>query len=128
MPMRFTHLFAIAGLMVGLASSVASAQTPSSTPINSAAVIAPATNKTANVVSGTIQGIGKSATDMIQNNIIVQSLNKLLGVTPTMKTQPGFSPLPLPSNYQSTGYKNSFVPSAPVMSRFGQSPTGIFPK
>lgn len=117
-----------AALALGLAASPAAAQSVTTQPINPAAAVIPAANTTASVVGGTIRGIGQTVAGTLEDNAVVRVLNRLLGRTVTTATQPGFSPLPVPGAYQSTTYPNSFRPTAPVMSTFGQNPTGIFPR
>lgn len=122
-------ILAIAVVMVaGWAAPSAHAQQQTTQPINPSAAVIPAANTTASVVGGTIRGLGQAVAGTLEDNAIIRSLNRLFGRTITTPTQPGFSPLPVPAAYQSTGYQNSFKPAAPVMSRFGSNPTTIFPK
>ena len=122
------RLYLLSALAIGLTSATASAQTTTTQPINPTAAIVPGTDSTASVVGTTIRGIGRTVAGTLEDNAIIRSLNKLFGRTVTTPVQPGFSPLPQPSAYQSTNYVNSFRPAAPVMSTFVQNPTSIFPK
>ena len=113
---------------IGFSATPAMAQQQTTPLINPTAAVVPAANTTASLVGGTIRSLGQAVAGTLEDNAIVRSLNKLFGRTYTTPTQPGFSPLPLPSAYQSTQYQNSFKPAAPVMSTFGSNPTSIFPK
>lgn len=124
-----SSFFAALTVALGMTTTPALAQQQTTQPIiNPTAAVVPATNATASVVGGTIRSIGQAVAGTLEDNAIIRSLNKLFGRTITTPTQPGFSRLPLPSAYQSTSYPNSFRPATPVMSTFGQNPTGIFPK
>lgn len=118
----------LAAVALGLFATSASAQQVTTQPINPSAAVVPAANTTANVVGTSIRGIGQVVADTLENNAMTRALNRLLGRTYTTPTQAGYSALPVPGAYQSTTYPNSFRPTAPVMSTFGQNPTGIFPK
>lgn len=123
------RLLFLTALTIGFASATANAQTTTSQPIiNPTATIVPGSDTTASVVGTTISGIGRTVAGTLEDNAIVRALNRLFGRTVTTPVQPGYSPLPQPSAYQSTNYVNSFKPAAPVMSTFGSSPTVIFPK
>ena len=124
--MKLKQLLAL-GSVAALLAACSDATTPTQ-PINPTAAVVPAADTTASIVGGTISGIGRAVAGTLEDNAIIRSLNKLLGRTVTTPTQPGYSPLPVPGAYQSTGYKNSFPQVAPVSSTFGKSPTSIFPK
>jgi hypothetical protein len=118
-----------AAVALGLVASNASAQQVTTQPINPTAAVVPVADTTASLVGGGIRGLGRAVAGTLEDNAIVRVLNRLLGRTVnTNLTQAGYSALPVPTSYQSTAYPNSFRPTAPVMSTFGQSPTGIFPK
>jgi hypothetical protein len=89
-------------------------------------VIAPANTAaaaTGATTAGTIRTFGKTVAGVIEDNGFVRTFNNLFGKRATPPAvQPGLSPLPVPGSFASTGYKNSFVPAAPRMSTFGQTP------
>ncbi len=125
--MRFQILI-VSVLVLAASATSASAQTTTIQPINPTAAVVPATDTTASLVGNAIRGLGRAVAGTLEDNAMIRALNNLLGRTVTTPTQAGFSPLPMPSAFQSTKYPNSFQPAAPVMSTFGQNPTSIFPR
>ena len=101
----------------------ASAQGLEFKPIDTSKLVVQPTDATTGILSGTTRYISRVVANVIDENGFVKTINNLLGRRPAPRQtiQPGFSPLPLPSTYQSTGYRNSFVPAMPTQMRFGQS-------
>ena len=127
------RIWGIATAAVLAAAGAASAQTPFVyRPIDTTKLVVQPTDAAANVAAGTTSGtlrtFGRTVANMIENNGYVRTINNLFGTrAQPAQYQDGYSPLPLPSSYQSTSYKNSFVPSQPIMSTFGTTPTVPLP-
>jgi hypothetical protein len=116
-------LVAVAGALVASAGT-ASAQGLEFKPIDTNKAIVQPAEASAGIFTTTTRYVSRAIADTIDNNGIVKTLNNLLGrrPPPTPTTQPGFSPLPLPGMYPSTGYKNSFTPAMPTYQVLGQTP------
>lgn len=128
------RIWGIAVAAVLAAAGTAAAQGPFVyRPIDTNQLVVGPTNAAANVTAattaGTLRTFGRTVAGMIDNNGFVRTVNNLLGQRASMTpaVQPGYSPLPLPSSYQSTRYANSFTPAAPIMSTFGKTPTVPLP-
>jgi hypothetical protein len=114
----------IAAVAVVATAGVSSAQGLVYKPIDTNQLVVQPTDAATNIFSGTLRYISRAVADAVDGNGYVKTLNNLLGFSspPTATSQPGFSPLPLPGTYPSTGYKNSFVPAMPTYQVYGQSP------
>src|SRR5256885_1520282 len=108
-------LLAAAGALVASAGA-ASAQGLEFKPIDTTKVIVQPTDATTGILSSTTRYVSRVIADTIDANGFVKTINNLLGRAPApgATTQPGFSPLPLPGTYPSSGYKNSFTPAMPT--------------
>ena len=119
--MRRTILgLSLTALAVGLTSTGAQAQGLDFRPVDTTKLVQ-ASDSGVNLVSGTAKILNRAVADTIDNNGFVRTLNNLLGrrADPKATTQPGG--LPLPGQYQSTRYQNSFQPAYPTVMRFGSS-------
>ena len=127
------RIWGIAAAAVLAAAGTASAQAPFVyRPIDTTKLVVQPTDTAANVAAGTTSGtlrtFGRTVANMIDSNGYVRTINNLFGQrAQPPSVQAGYSPLPLPSSYQSSKYLNSFVPSQPVMSTFGTTPTVPLP-
>jgi hypothetical protein len=126
--MRIWAIAALAVLGIAISTQGAAAQVIKTQPFSPSSVVVPAADTTGSLLGGGIRNLGRVVAGTLENNAIIRTLNNLLGRTVTTPTQPGYSPLPSPTSFQSTGYQSAFKPVAPVMGQYGKSPTPIFPK
>ena len=105
-----------------LTANVASAQGLEFKPVDTNQFLVQPTDTATNIFSGTARYVSRAVANTIESNGFVKTLNNLLGrkPAPTQTTQFG-SNLPLPGNYISTHYQNSFTPMMPINSTYGQS-------
>jgi hypothetical protein len=81
------------------------------------------TGAAATTTTGTIRTLSRTVAGAIESNGFVRTVNNLFGTRASATpVQAGFSPLPLPTSYQSTRYQNNFLPSMPIMSVYGRTP------
>jgi hypothetical protein len=107
-------------------AGTASAQNLEFKPIDTSKLIVQPTDATTNIFARTTQYISRVVANTIDSDGYIKTINNLLGISSSSQptAQPGFSPLPLPGTYPSTGYKNSFQPAMPTYQIFGQTPGG----
>jgi hypothetical protein len=118
------YLAVAVGAVLASAAS-ASAQGLEYKPIDTNKGIVQPTDAATGIVAGTFRYVSRAIADTIDANGFVKTINNLLGRKPEPKQTTqfgGYSALPLPSMYPSTGYKNSFVPAMPTYQTFGKSP------
>jgi hypothetical protein len=87
-------------------------------PIDTTRYVVKPTRTAADLTSRTINMMGQTAADSIKNNGYVKTINNLFSkkiIVP--HTQAGPSPLPAPTMFQSTQYKNYNTPLMPIMQR-----------
>ena len=101
-------------------TSGASAQIQNKVVDTNALIVQPADTAT-NIFSATAKYMNRVVANTIDGNGFVKTINNLLGGTPDPKRTTQTNGLPLPGNYESTRYKNSFTPALPTYSTFGQS-------
>ena len=122
----------LAGAVLALAwAGAASAQGLTYTPIGSSAkpidpqqLVVQPTETATNIFSSASRYVSRVVAGTIESNGFVKTINNLLGRTPAtpVTTQAGYSRLPDPRTYQSSGYVNSFQPAMPTTQQFGQTP------
>lgn len=112
----------VAGAVASAGS--ATAQGPDIRPIDANQLVVQPTDTATNIFTGTARYVSRVVADTIENNGFVRTINNLLGRrTETPNTiQAGYSRLPDPRTYPSTGYTNSFVPAMPTAHTYGQTP------
>ena len=113
-------LVAVAGLLLGTAT--ASAQTITSVPIDTNALVVQPADAATNIFTGTSRMLSRAVAGTIEDNGFIRTINSLLGRTTTTQTRQSGG-LPLPGTYPSTRYKNSFTPAMPTTMQFGTTPT-----
>ena len=122
----------IAGAVLAVAglAGTASAQGLSYSPLSGGRpidtnqlVVAPADTAT-NIFSGTSRFLSRVVANTIDSNGFVKTVNNLLGRSPSYPStvQPGYSALPDPRTFPSSGYKNSFQPVLPTTMQYGSTP------
>ncbi len=111
---------ALAAAGVGLTAGGAAAQVKN-VPIDTTELIVKPADTATNIFSGTAKFLNRAVADTIDSNGFVKTINNLLGrrVDPKRTTQD--NGLPVPSQYPSTRYQNSFQPTRPTTMRYGQS-------
>lgn len=85
-------------------------------PIDTNQLVVKPTKAAANLAAQTIELIGATTANSVENNGYVKTINNLFSkkvVVP--RTQPGPSPLPTPNLFPSTRYKNYNTPLPPVL-------------
>jgi hypothetical protein len=119
----------IAGAVLALAwAGAAGAQslpyTPQGKVIDADKLVVQPADTAGNIFQSAGRYISRVVANTVENNGFVKTINNLLGRTPTTPSmvQPGFSPLPDPRTYQSTGYRNSFTPALPTSHTYGTTP------
>jgi hypothetical protein len=127
------RIWGIAAAAALAAAGSAAAQQPFVyRPIDTTRMVVQPTDAAANIAggatAGTLRTFGRTVAGAIENNGFVRTINNLFGqrAAPPM-VQEGFSPLPLPTSFQSTRYANTFTPTMPVLSTFGRTPTVTVP-
>lgn len=107
-------------------AGTASAQNLEFKPIDTSKYLVQPTDAATNIFARTTQYFSRVVANTIDKDGYVKTINNLLGIKSDAKptTQPGFSPLPLPGTYPSTGYRNSFQPAMPTYQIYGQTPGG----
>ena len=115
------RIFFIAAAVV-LTATCADAQVKN-VPVDTNQFLVQPTDTATNIFSGTARYLSRVVANTIDNNGFVKTLNNLLGRTPDPKQRTQFgSNLPLPTDYPSTRYKNSFAsPVLPTTMQFGGS-------
>lgn len=118
--------FLTAAVALCATAGIASAQGLVYKPIDTNALVVQPTDTATGILSGTTRFLSRVVAGTIEENGFVKTINNLLGTRRRAgaTTQPGFSPLPLPGSYPSTGYKNSFTPAMPTYHTLGRSPGG----
>jgi hypothetical protein len=87
-----------------------------------------ASGAAASTTTSVFRTVTRTLADTIENNGFVRTVNNLLGRREQPGTvQAGLSPLPLPSSYMSTRYKNTGVAQMPIAVPFGQTPNVTLP-
>jgi hypothetical protein len=103
--------------------TAATAQDPGFKPIDTNKLVVGPVDATANASSFGLRSMSRVIANTIEDNGFVRTINNLLGRRPSGATvQPGFSPYPLPSSYQSTKYQSMIKPQMPSSQTFGKSP------
>lgn len=85
-------------------------------PIDTKKLVVQPSKASANLAARTIDTIGQLAASKIENNGYVKTINNLFSkkiIVP--HTQAGPSPLPAPTMFQSTQYKNYNTPVMPIL-------------
>jgi hypothetical protein len=127
------RIWGIAAVAVLATANSALAQRPFVyRPIDTTQMVVQPTEAAATVAggatAGTLRTIGRVVADTIEDNGFVRTINNLLGKRADPPTvQAGYSPLPLPTAFQSTKYPNTFKPMMPVLSKFGKTPNVPLP-
>ena len=119
-------------MLLALAGA-APAQTREFKPIDAGKLVVGPADTAASLAGSTtfggIRKLGRVVADTIEDNGFVKTINNLLGRRAKPGTvQSGFSPLPNPSDYQSTKNRSTIAPMQPIASTFGQTPTSIVPR
>ncbi len=120
------YIFA-AGLVALGVTQTASAQAPFIyKPIDTNKALVQPTDAASGLVAGattsTFRTITRTVAGAIENNGFVRTINNLLGRRAKAEMpQAGFSPLPQPGTYISTGYGSAIGPQMPVGVNYGQS-------
>ena len=102
------------------ASSPARAQLQNKVIDTNALIVQPADTAT-NIFSATAKYVNRAVASTIDSDGFVKTINNLLGRRSDPKRTTQDNGLPLPGSYQSTQYKNSFIPAMPRTQQFGQS-------
>jgi hypothetical protein len=121
--MRRTGIALAVAVALLLTQQSASAQGLEYKPIDTSKLVVQPTDTTTGILSGTTRYVSRVVASTIEENGFVKTINNLLGRRPAPKqtTQYGYSPLPLPSSYPSSSYRNSFTPTMPSQMVYGQS-------
>jgi hypothetical protein len=110
--MRFRIAVAVA---VVLAAGGVQAQQPRGKVIDTNALVVKPIDTTTNIFAGTTQAISRVVSGMIDNSVLIRSVNNLFGNTPkAAPVQGGLSPLPDPKSYPSTYYRSPIQPVMPI--------------
>jgi len=115
----------------GVSQSVQAQNPFISKPIDTNKLLVKPTDAMAGAAAGTSTGIFRTATrtiaGAIEGNGFVKTINNLLGRRAKNPTpQAGYSALPQPGSYASTGY-GTLSPAMPVAAPYGKSPNVVLP-
>ena len=106
-------LFGVAAA-VAFGGGTAHAQITSK-PIDTNNLVVKPVDATTSIVGNTFRFVSRVTASAIDNSYMVRTVNTLFGKTPSpVPVQPGLSPLPDPSQYQSTYYKSAIQPALPT--------------
>ena len=100
---------------VGAGAATAQAQITSK-PIDTNALVVKPVDAATGLVGNTVRFVSRVTASTLDNNALIRTVNNLFGTKqaapPTL--QGGLSPLPHPSQYQSTYYKSAIQPVMPT--------------
>jgi hypothetical protein len=88
-------------------------------PVDTKKFVVQPSKAAANLAAGTINLVGQTAANSIENNGYIKTINNLFSIKRTEpKFQSGPSALPAPNLYRSTMYKNYNTPVMPTVQTF----------
>lgn len=106
-------LMAVAAVFGGGANTARAQFT--SKPIDTDALVVKPVAATTGFIGGTVNFVSRVTADALDNSTLLKTVNTLFGTNKTAPTtQGGLSPLPHPSQYQSTYYKSAIQPVMPT--------------
>lgn len=87
-----------------------------SKPIDTEALVVKPVAATTSIVGSTVNFVSRVTANALDNSALLKTVNNLFGTNKTAPptTQGGLSPLPHPSQYQSTYYKSAIQPVMPT--------------
>lgn len=100
--------------VVGVSAGAAQAQIKSK-PIDTQALVVKPVDAATGLIGGTVRFVSRVTADALDNSALLRTVNNLFGTntTPPPSTQGGLSPLPHPSQYQSSYYRSAIQPVMP---------------
>ena len=103
-----------AAAVFGGGAGTARAQVTSK-PIDTNALVVKPVAATTNLVGNTVNFVSRVTANALDNSALLKTVNNLFGTNKTAPpTQGGLSPLPHPSQYQSSYYKSAIQPVMPT--------------
>jgi hypothetical protein len=107
--------FGIAVVVVVLAAAAGQAQQPRGRVIDTNALVVRPVDATTNIFASSAQYVSRVVSGMIDNSVLIRSVNDLFGQRPkAAPIQGGLSPLPDPKLYPSTYYRSPIQPVMPI--------------
>ena len=109
-------LFGLMAAVVVIGASAGTAQAQiKSKPIDTNALVVKPVDAATGLIGGTVRFVSRVTANALDNSGLLRTVNNLFGTntTPPPSTQGGLSPLPHPSQYQSSYYKSAIQPVMP---------------
>lgn len=86
-----------------------------SKPIDTNALVVKPVEATTGIIGSTVNFVSRVTADALDNSFMLKTVNNLFGTNKTPPaSQGGLSPLPHPSQYQSSYYKSAIQPVMPT--------------
>lgn len=109
------HGIVTAVVLALVTAGTAHAQQPPGKVIDTNALVVKPVDTSTNILARTTQQIGRVVSGVIDNSVLIRTVNTMFGNQPkAAPIQGGLSPLPDPRLYPSTYYKSPIQPAMPI--------------